>query len=132
MTKKYPAPLYAAAGAGDYAYRQLRKLPARFNELRDKLATSDLDVDRLRKSARRNAAAALDEARTVYATLVARGERVVDGRPQRAGGARKPLAVRQPADVAPAEVAPAEAPAEASAEVAPAKPVKRTRTAVTK
>lgn len=107
-TRKYPAPLYAAAGAGDFAYQQLRKLPARVAELRGKVAASDVDVDRLRKSARRNAAAALDEARTVYATLIARGERVVD----RSG---TEVAVREPA---PAPVA--------------TKAVKRTRPAADK
>ncbi len=30
---KIPAPLYAAAGAGDLAYKQLRKLPAVVGEL---------------------------------------------------------------------------------------------------
>lgn len=155
MSKKYPAALYAAAGAGDYAYQQLRKLPTRFGELRDKLATSDLDVDRLRKTARRNAAAALDEARTVYTTLVARGERVVDGRSQRTGVVRRPLAIRRPlavrrpaddgpaerapADLAPAEATPAEhAPVEATqaeaaaAPAAPVRPAKRTRPVATK
>jgi len=114
-TKKYPAPLYAAAGAGDYAYQQLRKLPARINELRGKVDAREFDVDfdKLRRNARRNAATALKEARTVYATLIARGERVV-GR----DGTATELAVREPAEVTPA--------------VAPAKPVKRTRPAASK
>jgi hypothetical protein len=37
---RIPAPLYAAAGAGDLAYQQLRKLPAVVTELRDR-ATDD-------------------------------------------------------------------------------------------
>ncbi|MEU4160286.1 hypothetical protein [Actinoplanes sp. NPDC026670] len=37
---KIPAPLYAAAGAGDAAYEQLRKLPAVLNELSDRAAAS--------------------------------------------------------------------------------------------
>ena len=37
---RFPAPLYAAAGAGDLAYQQLRKLPAVVNELSDRAAAS--------------------------------------------------------------------------------------------
>ncbi|MGN9910869.1 hypothetical protein ACTMTJ_25250 [Phytohabitans sp. LJ34] len=83
---RIPTPLYAAAGAGDLAYQQLRKLPAVVNELsgkaaagtidlrakavatlraanttatslRDRAATTDFDAERLRAAARRNAAA---------------------------------------------------------------------------
>jgi heparin binding hemagglutinin HbhA len=39
---RIPAPLYAAAGAGDLAYEQLRKLPAAVTELRKALASTDL------------------------------------------------------------------------------------------
>ena len=52
-TRKYPAPFYAAAGAGEYAYQRLRAL----------------DIDRIRHTAQ-----------TVYADLVARGERVIANR----------------------------------------------------
>jgi heparin binding hemagglutinin HbhA len=148
---RIPAPLYAAAGAGDLAYRQLRKLPAAAaatlraatvggaelrekaaagttdlrgkvlastadlreraiastvelrekttatvkaanttaNDLRDRAAAPrslDLDVERLRELARRNAAAfvagaqaAQEKAIAVYAELVTRGERVIGG-----------------------------------------------------
>ncbi|MBX6723027.1 MAG: hypothetical protein IRY92_07310, partial [Dactylosporangium sp.] len=90
-TRKYPAPLYAVAGAGDLAYEQLRKLPAklaelrelpaRLTELRRRVTASDLDVrgdlerlrgdiERLSELAQRNARAVLHEARTVYTTLV--------------------------------------------------------------
>jgi heparin binding hemagglutinin HbhA len=118
--KKYPAAVYAAAGAGDLAYHQLRKLPARLTELRERMNTSErevrVDIERLRAAARRNAAAALDEARTVYADLVARGERVV---------AAIRTAEREAEETAELEMA-------AVAEItdkpaAPAKPVKRTR-----
>jgi heparin binding hemagglutinin HbhA len=85
-TRKYPAPLYAAAGAGDIAYRTLRTLPAK---LRNRDINVDVDVDRLRAAARRNAAAfrasaqaVQDKAVEIYTDLVARGEKVV------AGGAR--------------------------------------------
>jgi heparin binding hemagglutinin HbhA len=101
---RIPAPLYAAAGAGDLAYEQLRKLPATLVELRGKAVanTTELreravarfkaanatatdlrgkattaDLDRLREVAKRNAAAVFAGAQAVYTDLVARGERVV-------------------------------------------------------
>lgn len=84
--KKYPAPVYAAAGAGDLAYRQLRKLPGKVAELRGRVGGTDVDVDRLRGAARRNAQAfvtgaqaAQERAQALYADLVARGEQVVRG-----------------------------------------------------
>jgi hypothetical protein len=141
---KIPAPFYAAAGAGDLAYQQLRKLPGVVNELtgravtsgaelrvktsdlrertvelrekaatgtaelrdkardraaatlraanttatelRERAATTDLDLDRLRAMARRNAdnlvtraQAAQEKAVAVYDDLVARGARVIGG-----------------------------------------------------
>jgi hypothetical protein len=85
-TRKYPAPLYAAAGAGDLAYQTLKTIPARVIELRGKTAVPELDVDRLRGVARRNAAAfvagveaAQEKAVAIYTDLVARGEQVVLG-----------------------------------------------------
>jgi heparin binding hemagglutinin HbhA len=101
---KIPAPLYAAAGAGDLAYQQLRKLPAvldelagRVNEfsgqsgtkaaqlrdkaaqLRDKAGTADLDKirDNAAASAIAFATTATERAVAAYTALVARGERVV-------------------------------------------------------
>ncbi|GIF40419.1 hypothetical protein [Actinoplanes xinjiangensis] len=98
---RIPTPLYAAAGAGDAAYEQLRKLPAVLTELSDKAAASlrayneqagtkaaelrgkaqEADLVALRESA---ATAALgfaqvaqERAVAVYNELVARGERVV-------------------------------------------------------
>ncbi|MEV4274409.1 hypothetical protein [Actinoplanes xinjiangensis] len=98
---RIPTPLYAAAGAGDAAYEQLRKLPAVLTELSDKAAASlrayneqagtkaaelrgkaqEADLVALRESA---ASAALsfaqvaqERAVAVYNELVARGERVV-------------------------------------------------------
>ncbi|MFF5079509.1 hypothetical protein ACFY36_20840 [Actinoplanes sp. NPDC000266] len=98
---RFPAPIYAAAGAGDLAYQQLRKLPAVVNvlseraaaslrtyneqagtkaaELRDKAATTDFDA--LRGNAASVATSfaqiAQDRALAAYTALVARGERVV-------------------------------------------------------
>jgi hypothetical protein len=95
---KLPAPVYAAAGAGDYAYQQLRKLPGKVAELRERVAANEVDlkadVERFRKAARRNAAAlaqatqtAQDRAAALYDELVARGEHVV-------AGTRAPLKVK--------------------------------------
>ncbi|MEU4566538.1 hypothetical protein [Micromonospora sp. NPDC023956] len=120
-TSRIPAPIYAAAGAGDLALEQLRKLPSVVSELRgrvvndlggkavvtgfelrqkaaetlktanltatglrEKAVPGDLDLDRLRAIAGRNATvvlagaqAAQERALTAYGALVARGERVV-------------------------------------------------------
>jgi len=141
-TKRIPAPLYAAAGAGDLAYRKLRTLPAKMAQLRGKVAElrpvatvteHDMraDLDRLRGTARRNAAAvvsgahaAQERATVVYHGLVARGEQVV--RTMRSDAAE----VGVPAEI---EAAPAGAasPGEpAGTAEAPTKPAtKRTRPA---
>jgi len=119
-TTRIPAPLYAAAGAGELAYRQLLKLPTYANDLGDKAANNgaelrqsvittttglrerataayrqaneravklrreDLDVDRLRDLAMRNAGQFIvtaqemqERAIAFYGDLVARGEKVV-------------------------------------------------------
>jgi len=108
-TNRIPAPLYAAAGAGDLAYRTLRRLPAVVTDLGEKAAVtttelrekavstlrtantgarslrrSDLEIERLREAAIRNATALLtrthaaqERALAAYAGLVAHGERVV-------------------------------------------------------
>ncbi|MEV4538769.1 hypothetical protein AB0J82_33850 [Asanoa sp. NPDC049518] len=119
-TTRIPAPLYAAAGAGEMAYRQLLKLPTYANDLGDKAANNgaelrqsvlttttelrqratkayrqaneravklrreDLDVDRLRDLAMRNAGQFIvtaqemqERAIAFYGELVARGEKVV-------------------------------------------------------
>jgi len=98
---RFPAPLYAAAGAGDLAYQQLRKLPAVVSELSERAAASlkiyneqagakaaelrskatTTDFDALRGNAASVATTlaqlAQDRAVTAYTALVARGERVV-------------------------------------------------------
>jgi heparin binding hemagglutinin HbhA len=98
---RFPAPLYAAAGAGDLAYQQLRKLPAVVNELSERAAASlrtaneqantkagqlreraaTTDFDALRGNAASVATTvaqiAQDRAVSLYTALVARGERVV-------------------------------------------------------
>jgi hypothetical protein len=141
---RFPAPLYAAAGAGDLAYQQLRKLPAVINELSDRAAASlknanetatttatslrekatTTDLDKLRNTAASGAAAfaqvAQERAVAVYTALVARGERVVG------------TGVVGAADVINADLATTEEPkAVESAEAATeAKPRKRARPAV--
>jgi heparin binding hemagglutinin HbhA len=93
-----PAPIYAAAGAGELAYEKLRQLPelaartARSaSELRQRLATENRDFKaewtRVRDSAQRGTAVVVAKAATAqeravagYRNLVARGERVVNGR----------------------------------------------------
>ncbi|MBO4207783.1 hypothetical protein [Micromonospora echinofusca] len=166
-TTRIPAPLYAAAGAGELAYQQLRKLPTVVTELggravsttvelrekavatlrtadlrekavttlrtanttaaglREKAVPADLDLDRLRTVAARNAAvvvagahAAQERALAAYGALVARGERVVgSGVVQAADTVNADMEVTEaelvekPAEPAPAEAttAPAEA-----------------------
>jgi len=92
-TRKIPAPLYAAAGAGDLAYQQLRKLPEQVSQLRGRVAelrpvVAETNLDKLRDVARRNAGAfvagaqeAQTRATAVYKDLVARGQKVVSGTP---------------------------------------------------
>jgi heparin binding hemagglutinin HbhA len=94
-TRRIPNPLYAAAGAGDLAYEQLRQLPAKALELRGRVAAlrpvvadavtnavADpakrvdvdrlrVDVDRLRAVARRNAEVLLSQADTLRTQAVA-------------------------------------------------------------
>jgi hypothetical protein len=98
QARKMPAPLYAAAGAGDLAYQELRKLPERVAELRGKVAdlrpavtVSNADIDKVRHAARRSAAEfvkraqdAQERATRYYTRLVAHGEQVVrSGRTQK-------------------------------------------------
>ena len=137
---RIPAPLYAAAGAGDLAYQQLRKLPAVINQLSDRAAASlrtanetantkaaqlrekadTTDLDQLRTTATNSAVAfaqiAQERALAVYTALVARGERVVGS------------GVVEAADVVNADIVTTEEPkAVESAESASApKPRKRT------
>ena len=142
---RFPAPLYAAAGAGDLAYQQLRKLPAKVTELSDRAAASlrtanetanstaaglrekagSTDFDKVRETATTTAVtlaqAAGERALAVYTALVAHGERVVG------------TGVVEAADVVNADIEATEepkaveaTPATVAAEVTP-KPRKRTR-----
>lgn len=138
---RIPAPLYAVAGAGDFAYEQLRKLPAviddlsgragkigedagsKASQLRDKATTSELE--KLRDTATNSALAiaqvASERAIAVYTALVARGERVVG------------TGVVTAADVVNADMEATEAPAELTAKpTAPKKTVAKKTTAAKK
>ncbi|GGK82717.1 hypothetical protein [Mangrovihabitans endophyticus] len=133
---RFPAPLYAAAGAGDMAVQQLRKLPGVVGELSGRAAVSlgsanaravawreraaSTDLDELRTTATTGAVAfvqlASDRAVAAYTALVARGERVVG------------TGVVEAADVVNADMTATEEPkavAAAEAQSAP-KPRKRT------
>ena len=59
---RFPAPLYAAAGAGDLAYQQLRKLPTVVGELSGRAVAGGLEL-------RERAAASLKVANTTAAVL---------------------------------------------------------------
>jgi hypothetical protein len=94
---RIPAPLYAAAGAADLAYKKLRDLQAKVAEQRTLAGGRELDVEKLRGVARRNVKAfvvgaqaaqekvvagaqvAQEKAVEIYTDLVARGEKVVRG-----------------------------------------------------
>lgn len=114
---RIPAPLYAAAGAADLAYRKLRDLQAKVAEQRPLTGGRELDVERLRGVAKRNVKAfvvgaqaaqekvvagaqvAQEKAAGIYTDLVARGEKVVRG-----GARDTESAVAEIADQAAADV----------------------------
>lgn len=149
---KIPGPVYAAAGAGDLAYRQLRKLPAALSqltgkaaagtaELRERAAVNSAELREkavsgtveLREVARRNAVAvvagaqvAQEKAAAVYEELVARGARVI-GRSAETAAADAELESEGAAPALPAVPASphtAAAATPAAATPAAAKPVK--------
>ena len=137
---RFPAPLYAAAGAGDLAYQQLRKLPAVLDELagrvnqfgdqagtkaaqlRDKAGTTDFDKlrDNAAASAIAFATTATERAVAAYTALVARGERVVG------------TGVIEAADVVNADIETTEVPKAIDAAAEPVTPKPRKRAATTK
>ena len=155
-TRTIPNPVYAAAGAGDLAYRRLRELPARARELGSRVAalrpvvsdavndavkprTLKVDVDRLKDIARRNAAvvrdqaaAAQERAATVYAGLVARGEKVVGGPYKRLRPAGDVVEIIEPEGLPSAETPSAAAASGPGTGQSPARAVKRTRATAVK
>jgi hypothetical protein len=136
---RIPAPLYAAAGAGDVAYQKLRKLPAVVTELRgratagttdlreraaatlkaanesaadlrERAARNEFDAERVREIARRNANAVLAGAQAAQARAVeVYHQLVVRGEKVVGGG------VVQAADTVNADLEATEAPAEVTA-----------------
>ena len=112
-TRTIPAPFYAAAGAADLAYQKLRDLQAKVNEQRVRTGARDLDIDKLREAARRNAAAfvagaqaAQEKAVALYTDLVARGEKVVKGGARATESAAAEIAATADADAKPVKRAP--------------------------
>ena len=110
---RIPTPLYAAAGAADLAYQKLRDLQAKVTEQGIRPAGRELDVERLRSVARRNAAAvvagaqaAQEKAVALYTDLVARGEKVVKGGARTAESAAGEIAATAEADAKPVKRAP--------------------------
>lgn len=106
--RKLPSPIYAAAGASEVVFEQLKKLPERVEELRDRAKLEErfnafnttvrenvakgvetvrgLDADKLRETASETATTlggkakeAGAKARTTYYELVERGEHVANG-----------------------------------------------------
>jgi len=148
-TRKIPAPLYAAAGAGDLAYQQLRKLPERVAELRERVAEFRpavteavnerrlrADLGWLRHTARRNAVAVVNGAQAaqeravaVYGELVARGERIVAS--ARTVEAKAQLATARAEAKEADKVEGKVADPQGELPSVPAKPAKRTRPAAT-
>jgi len=96
--KKHSSAVYAAAGIGDLAYQQLKKIPALAEELRvkagslreqgpgwrtqatDKAAelAGKVDVEKIRTTLLANAQKAAEKAASFYEELVTRGEKVVE------------------------------------------------------
>ena len=102
--KKHSSAVYAAAGIGDLAYQQLKKIPALADELRVKASTlreqgptwraqatdkaaelaGKVDVEKIRTVLVTNAQKAAEKAASFYEGLVVRGEKVVDSDAQAA------------------------------------------------
>jgi hypothetical protein len=96
--KKHSSAVYAAAGIGDLAYQQLKKIPAFADELRVKAGTlreqgpswraqatdkaaelaGKVDVEKIRTVLVSNAQRAAEKAASLYDELVVRGEKVVE------------------------------------------------------
>jgi heparin binding hemagglutinin HbhA len=102
--KKHSSAVYAAAGIGDLAYEQLKKIPAFAEELRTKAGSlreqgpdwrtqatdkaaqlaGRVDVEKIRTTLIANAQKAAEKAASFYDELVARGEKLVDADAQSA------------------------------------------------
>jgi heparin binding hemagglutinin HbhA len=115
--QKYATPVYAAAGLGDLAIEQLRRLPALAEELRVKAvrlreqapvtaAAGKIEVDKIRTVVFHNAQKAAEAAVGVYGDLVARGTKVIDRdadvEPVASVDVVEPTSVAKPAEPKPA------------------------------
>jgi heparin binding hemagglutinin HbhA len=114
---RIPAPLYAAAGAADFAYQKLRDLQAKVVEQRTLASGREFDVEALRGVARRNVKAivvgaqaaqekviagaqvAQEKAVEIYTDLVVRGEKVVRGTARDTAATAGEIADKAAADV---------------------------------
>jgi hypothetical protein len=83
-TTRIPTPVYAVAGVGDIAYRQLRELreeiPSRVAGLRTEIAEIPARVERARAEVPATVNSLVDGAFEVYGTLVRRGEKAIGRR----------------------------------------------------
>lgn len=150
-TRRYPNPLYAAAGAGDLAYEQLRQLPAKAVELGGRVSTQiealrpvvtnavaepakRVDVDKLRDAALRNAEVLRIQAVAVYNDLVARGEKIVGGpyKELQPAGDIVPEIIASEGEPAPATTTGATAEGGPGTGKSPAKAVKKARPSAVK
>ncbi len=141
-TRRYPNPLYAAAGAGDLAYQQLRQIPAKAVEVGARVVALSpavasavaeparrVDVDKLRDAALRNAEVLRTQAVAVYNDLVARGEKVVGGpfKELEPAGDVVPQIIAEEGEPAPATTTGATAAGGPGTGKSPAKAVKKAR-----
>jgi heparin binding hemagglutinin HbhA len=143
--QKHSNAVYAAAGIGDLAFEQLKKIPALAEQLRAKAdqlreqgpslraqatekaaeLTGKVDVERIRTVLVNNAQKAAEKASAFYGDLVTRGERVVDTAPAEAtvdSEAVSEPAATKPAATKPAVTAPAAAEAKPATKPAVRKP----------
>lgn len=113
IKREIPGPFYAAAGAGDAAYRKLRQLPDaatrtlraagdRATALRERVTTGQSRLNRDRLSA--DLTKLRDSAQRGYRDLVAHGERVVAART--AQGRAEPAEIATAVETAAGEVEP--------------------------
>jgi hypothetical protein len=97
---RLPKPFYAAVGVGELAYHRLQALPARVEELRERIPSRVRTlrealpgrVDALRTGVDERVNTFVAEARGVYGGLVAQGEKVVTTARSRRTGDPKEIA----------------------------------------
>lgn len=140
--QKHSSAVYAAAGIGDLAVEQLKKIPALAEQLRTKAEklreqgpslraqatgkaaelTGKVDVEKIRAVLVTNAQKAAEKATHLYEELVARGERVVDTDTPAPAAEAKAVAVKsEPKPAVQADIAQA-APIAVPDEAAPVPP----------